>query len=391
MVKKKDSKEAQKTNLRNEILKLIHPGYYRRLYLAVDPITASTPLRYRNSNVEKEDSLDRTYKYDLKLEKMSLNSLKKEYEKKLDEDRAKAEENKKRAEAKAEERRAEAKLEESLRFFNRPDVQADFEYCSKLSYWTLEESISIVMGKDPKVVYWDSIESYLKDSKFVKSFQRNRELAKRAVHVGELQDINSPSSFIAWAKLKNMPIPIELNKLIQDPMQQDIVSLQLKKNQQHWKNIKNWNGLKISIYPGGKLQFTDKENENIWQDNAAKLGFAKKSGESNVFWEILSDMANSVIVTHKQKSSVSKLRRLLQAYFNVTHNDDPFTYNKADGYKPKFELGQELSKLAMQAKNNAIKCSFDDNVNGVTTKNPGTEYPFISEGDETDNWLKNNK
>ena len=214
MVKKKNSVEAQKTKLRNKILKLIYPGYNRRQYLAVDPITASTPYRDRNWTAAKEDSLDRAYKYDLKLEKMSLNSLKKEYEKKLDEHRAKAEENKKRAEAKAEERRANAELEESLRFFNRPDVQADFEYCSNLSYWTLEESISIVMGKDPKMVNWDSIKSHLNDSKFVKSFQRNLELAKRAVHVGELQDKNFPSVFIAWAKQTGLSIPDSLEELI---------------------------------------------------------------------------------------------------------------------------------------------------------------------------------
>ena len=124
MAKKIDSEEAQKTKLRNEILKLTHPGYNRRLYLTVDPVSVNSQHRDRNLTAAKEESLDGTYKYDLKLEKMSLDKLEKEYKKKLDEHKVKTEDNIKMAEAKAEERRAKAKLEESLRFFNRPDCPA---------------------------------------------------------------------------------------------------------------------------------------------------------------------------------------------------------------------------------------------------------------------------
>jgi hypothetical protein len=42
-----------------------------------------------------------------------------------------------------------------------PDVEADFVYWSKMPYWSLEESVALLLGKEPKSIYWDIVQHHL--------------------------------------------------------------------------------------------------------------------------------------------------------------------------------------------------------------------------------------
>ena len=99
----------------------------------------------------------------------------------------------------AEERKKEAEEEEAKRFFNWPQVRADFSHWSKASYWRLEEAIALSFGKDPRQVNWKSIEAHLAVSPFVRRYRDVRDLATRAKAMKRLFDPVLPGFFITWA------------------------------------------------------------------------------------------------------------------------------------------------------------------------------------------------
>jgi hypothetical protein len=48
------------------------------------------------------------------------------------------------------ERKAKSDYDENQRVFNRPSAVADFDYWSRMSYWTLDEALALSFGKAPE-------------------------------------------------------------------------------------------------------------------------------------------------------------------------------------------------------------------------------------------------
>jgi len=108
--------------------------------------------------------------------------------------------------------------EELNLFFNRASANADFAFWAKMAIWTLDEAISLSLGKDPRVVNWDSVngggEQYapaaLIKSPFPKYYAQRRELVRRALSVRDLVDPIRPEAFLVWAQSTFDPVPTEL-------------------------------------------------------------------------------------------------------------------------------------------------------------------------------------
>jgi hypothetical protein len=49
-------------------------------------------------------------------------------------------------------------------FFNQPFCSADNSFWCKQPFWTIDEGICLVLGRDPRKVTWDSIRSHTKSS-----------------------------------------------------------------------------------------------------------------------------------------------------------------------------------------------------------------------------------
>ena len=98
---------------------------------------------------------------------------------------------------------------EATLFFNHWCTDADFSFWSKASYWTLEEGVALVFGKDPKAVSWPTIRSYHK-AKFVRRYALLRELAVREKDAYNLEERVSPGVFIAWAQQQDVNVPESL-------------------------------------------------------------------------------------------------------------------------------------------------------------------------------------
>jgi len=106
------------------------------------------------------------------------------------------------------------KNEQKKRFFNQSASNADFTYWSKHAYWSIDEGIALVLGKDPRKVTWEQVKPYLSASPFAKKFNELKELARRYVNCKELFDSVFPGIFLAWAKRMSIYIPPELEEAV---------------------------------------------------------------------------------------------------------------------------------------------------------------------------------
>lgn len=83
-------------------------------------------------------------------------------------------------EARAKAEAAERERKEALLPIN---LKADFGYWAKSSYWTIEEAVALVLGRDPKYANRKGVAPYLNVSPFAQLYERTLELANRAVGV----------------------------------------------------------------------------------------------------------------------------------------------------------------------------------------------------------------
>ncbi len=110
--------------------------------------------------------------------------------------------------------------EDSLRSFQKMDVDeqldvmssagADFNHWSKMPFWSLDEGIALLLGKDPAIVYWGLIREYVDyhiSSELCVHYSKLRTVVFRALKAEEIHESNSPTAFLAWAAMKNIKIP----------------------------------------------------------------------------------------------------------------------------------------------------------------------------------------
>jgi hypothetical protein len=110
--------------------------------------------------------------------------------------------------------------------FNEHDAPADFEYWSKMTYWTLDEAVALSFGKNPKIISGTGlITTAAYKSPFIEEFNKTKELALRAVKWSKLYDPVMPVLFVTWTKENGIPFPPELAKKVHN----------LSKNLVDWK------------------------------------------------------------------------------------------------------------------------------------------------------------
>lgn len=100
--------------------------------------------------------------------------------------------------------------QEKKRFFNQPSCNADFSYWCKQAYWSIDEAIALILGKDPRKITWDDVKKHIPFSPFANKFNELRELAKRYVNCKELYDPVFPGIFLAWAERMGISTQTEL-------------------------------------------------------------------------------------------------------------------------------------------------------------------------------------
>lgn len=102
---------------------------------------------------------------------------------------------------------------ENEMFFNHPSATADFEYWAKLDYWSLDETVALLLAKAPEKVTWKSISSYVTSSKFARQFERIRQLGLRATSMNHGGSV-SPAAALDWAVNMDIEIPAPLQAAV---------------------------------------------------------------------------------------------------------------------------------------------------------------------------------
>jgi hypothetical protein len=117
--------------------------------------------------------------------------------------------------AQAERHAAEAASREAAEFYNFPADASTYDYWSKASYWTLDEAVLLARGRRPEFCNLEHLRANRSVSAFAGEFARLRELAKRAVTMGQLFDPVVPTFFLAWAKRMDFPVVPDLIEAVE--------------------------------------------------------------------------------------------------------------------------------------------------------------------------------
>lgn len=112
------------------------------------------------------------------------------------------------AEVRETNRRAKEAKKEAARFYQQPEAVADYQHWLKLDYWTFDEAIALLLGKEPGVVTWARVQKELnpvglflspkpQPTEFLKRYENLRRVAQRAdaMRAPELR----PLAVIEWA------------------------------------------------------------------------------------------------------------------------------------------------------------------------------------------------
>jgi len=103
-----------------------------------------------------------------------------------------------------------ARAQEAARPFNAAATEADFDYWAKADYWSVDESVALLLGKNPAVANWKTVQPYRQVSEGAKKFEQLRNLAMRAEAMHRGQYAQYPSEVIAWAESVAHEVPAGL-------------------------------------------------------------------------------------------------------------------------------------------------------------------------------------
>ena len=97
-------------------------------------------------------------------------------------------------------------------FFNRTESEADFDHWGSMPYWTPEEAVSLLFGKEPTRVNKESLNEVDGFSSFATNYHQRLEQVVRAIDAGLMPEQITPKSLIRWAAQTGVEIPAELQK-----------------------------------------------------------------------------------------------------------------------------------------------------------------------------------
>lgn len=94
----------------------------------------------------------------------------------------------------------------------------------KMSLWSVEESIALLLGRNPEVVKWNELHESIhnnvcgsdEEKTFCSGYLDLRKLVLKALDNQEIGEFNTPSYFIQWATNKGVEIPEPLQIILTD-------------------------------------------------------------------------------------------------------------------------------------------------------------------------------
>ncbi len=100
---------------------------------------------------------------------------------------------------------------ESALFFNRLNAFADYDYWARYPFWSLQEVVSLSLGREPRVANWAAFEAEgATATLFAAKFRQLGDLIQRCIQAGTLSLPIEPALYVAWCRQMNVDLPAGL-------------------------------------------------------------------------------------------------------------------------------------------------------------------------------------
>jgi hypothetical protein len=99
----------------------------------------------------------------------------------------------------------EATAVEARKFYNVPSAMADFAHWSQMDYWSVEEAVTLLLGREPSVVNSASLKKH-QTSRFAQRHTKLLQIAQRSETLGS-SDRVKPAAAVEWAILSGAVEP----------------------------------------------------------------------------------------------------------------------------------------------------------------------------------------
>lgn len=114
---------------------------------------------------------------------------------------------------------------EAARFYNQPQAQPNFAFWLNADFWTFDDALALLLGKNPKVVTWDAVNDAINPkgffkaaparSKFLTAYTNLRDLALRSEVMTSGPRLK-PVEVATWARQRvGLQLPEPLLALLQ--------------------------------------------------------------------------------------------------------------------------------------------------------------------------------
>lgn len=99
----------------------------------------------------------------------------------------------------------EAAAMEARQFYNVPSAMADFAHWSQMDYWSVEEAVALLLGREPSVVNSASLKKH-QTSRFALRYTKLLQIAQRSEAFGNADRIR-PADAVDWALMNQAVEP----------------------------------------------------------------------------------------------------------------------------------------------------------------------------------------
>ena len=104
--------------------------------------------------------------------------------------------------------------EENNRFFYDRSSQADYGTWLGREQWSVDEATALLLGKNPDVVNWQTINPYVFKSKFAERYSTLRQKISDAVEASQVHCSKTPAAFLHYAISIGFVLPVDLQNLL---------------------------------------------------------------------------------------------------------------------------------------------------------------------------------
>lgn len=195
-------------------------------------------------------------------------------------------------------------------------ARADFVYWGNMPLWSLDEGIALLLGKDPERVHWSLIRQYVNaenTTHLCLEYAKLRQLVLRALQAGEINRSNTPIVFLEWARTRDLKVPPELAKIVQ--------------NRKPWSaDQERWDMIQVKDHEIAALRAQIKQLENSLAALKALQWDGFDETQDTYSKELaIAVKAHTAVSQHWRKSGVSVKKQIyhwLEAHYPKLFNEE---------------------------------------------------------------------